>query len=168
MITRFPTIEHRTVHANENMEEDTIDGTVLRLIREIDTCYSQGSFDDVEELEAVLEEQLESLEAALSEIESESGPWDQDLESDICEGCSIEEQFRAAYARHLMNPLLFFPGTELAAHLRSVLEESQIGGMSPSDFKGAEDEVLEKLAAELFREQRRRIEKLLSSRFSQE
>lgn len=169
MTTHPMLLEHLTFHPDEKTDGDTstIGRTISQLIREIDTCYSQGSFGGVEELEAVLEEQLECLEAALSEIEEESGPWDQDQDPDTCEGCSIEEQFRAAYAQHLTDPHLFFPGDELAGHLRSVLEDSQVGGMSPADFKDAADEALERLAEELFREQRRRIAKLLSSRSSQ-
>ena len=132
---------------------------ISQLIREIDTRYSRNAFDGVEELESILEELLESLDAALSEIEDES-EWAPDLEPDPGEGCSIEEQFRRAYAQHFDNLLGFFPGAELAEHLRSVLEESQLGGMNPAGFLGAEDQALVELARELYWEQRQRIASL--------
>ena len=135
------------------------------LIHEIDARYARNAIQGIEALEACLEGHLERLEAVLCEIEDEC-EWRPDLEPDPWEGCSIEAQFRSAYAQHISDPLLFFPGEELADHLRCALEEAQIGGMSPSGLKEQDDEELVELARELFWEQRRRIARLLSGPFS--
>ena len=143
----------------------TIGRAISQLIREIDTRYALNVFEDLDELECALEEQLEILDTALSEIEDES-EWAPDLEPEPGDGCSIEAQFRSAYGQYLCNPIVFFPGGELAGHLRSVLEESQIGGMSPSGFLGGEDQILVEIARELFWEHRQRIARLLACSFS--
>lgn len=143
----------------------SIGQSISELISEIDTRYEREAFEDVEELEALLEEQLESLDAALYEIEDEA-EWCSDLEPEPGDGCCIEAQFRAAYAQCLSDPLCFFPGGELVDHLRSVLEGAQVGGMSPAGFHGRADETLLDLARELFWEQRQRIAKLLFRSFS--
>lgn len=137
----------------------TIGRNASELIREIDSRYARGVLDGIEDLEARLEDQLEGLDDALYEIEDDSEP-DQDLEPDQGEGCSIEEQFRAAYAGFIARNRIFALSTELASHLRTVLEEAQLGGMTPADFCGADDARLVELARELFQEQRAWIARL--------
>jgi hypothetical protein len=130
-------------------------------MREIDTRYENHDTAGLDELETLLESTLEALEAALSEHEEDHDP-NEDLEPDVDaepdpgEGCSIEEQFVDAYERHLLSPHLF-PRESLLACLRDVLTRSQRGGMTPSGFRGAEDEALLVLAEELQRECRGRI-----------
>ncbi len=138
---------------------------VSELIHEIDTRYASNSLDGIDDLEECLEEHFEDLEAALCEIEDESecAP---DLEPDPGEGCSIEAQFREAYAQHIFSRWNLSHFAELVDHLRSVLIGAQRGGMTPAGFRGAADSELVELARELFWEQRQRIARLLSSTLS--
>ncbi len=130
-------------------------------MREIDARYEQGEETEVDELEALLEETLESLEAALCALaedddRNEELEPDVDAEPDPGEGCSIEEQLVAAYERHLLSPHLF-PFESLVACLNDVLISAQRGGMTPSGFRGAEPDTLVALAAELQLEYRARL-----------
>ena len=138
---------------------------ISKLIHQIDSQYAQNDLHGIDDLEECLEEQLERLDAALCEIEDES-EWSPDLEPDPGEGCSIEEQFRDAYAQHVFNPWCLPHYSELVEHLRSVLTRAQRGGMTPTGFRGATDSSLVELARELFWEQRQRIARLLSSPLS--
>jgi hypothetical protein len=140
--------------------------TARHLMREIDTRYECAEVGEVEELEVLLEDTLESLDAVLGAIDEDSDPGedlepDVDAEPDLGEGCSIEEQFGEAYERHLLFPQSF-PRANLLECLRDVLISAQRGGMTPSGFRGADDEALLELAAELQEEYRGRIATLLT------
>ncbi len=121
-------------------------------MHDIDDCYLCGKAAGIEDLEVILEGKLDALDAALCEIDEDFEPED-DLEPDPSEGCSIREQFVEAYERHLLYPRSF-SRDNLKACLQDVLVSAQLGGMTPSEFRGACGNKLVNLACELQQEYR--------------